>query len=103
MITQKKKISGQTTNVRRAGISENNLNMNLSSVFDWLVKGRTMYFPGNTSNLLVLARHRNKGAILASSFSTAVVMAASLNGSSSSSLMGITTNPKQKGTSYNHQ
>ena len=56
-----------------------------------------MYFPGNTSNLLVLARHCNKGAILASSFPTAVVMAASLNGSSSSSLMGITTNPKQMG------
>ena len=92
-----------STNVRTAGISENNLNMNLSSVFDWLVKGRTMYFPANTSYLLVLARHCVKGAIWASPFVTAAVMAASLNGSSSSSLTGITTSPKQMGSSYNHQ
>ena len=45
----------QLTNSSLAGISENNLNKNLSSLLDLSVHGRRMYFPGGTSNLLVFA------------------------------------------------
>ena len=45
----------QLTNSSLAGISENNLNKNLSSLLVWSVNGKRMYFPGGTSNLLVFA------------------------------------------------